>query len=125
MSFGLGISAGRWILGGLAALAGYGVYTSVNPTPDFMQAYMINRMSGRGGWARTVFVDGLKSLFMGSRTLSAMTSGGFGAAMMMNPMMMGMMNPMMMGGMMNPMMMGGMGGFGYNPMLMSRMMWGF
>ncbi|MBK8013703.1 MAG: hypothetical protein IPK13_20435 [Deltaproteobacteria bacterium] len=122
---GLAMTTGRWIKGGLGALAAYGAWTSVNATPDFMQAYMINRMSGRGGWLKTVYVDGLKGLFLGSRTMSAMTSGGFGGAMMMNPMMMGMMNPMMMGGMMNPLMMGGMGGLGYNPMLMGRMMWGF
>ena len=59
---------------------------------------------------------GLGKMFLGSRTMSAMYNGGFGAAMFMNPMMMGM-NPYMM----NPMMMGGMP---YNPMMMGSMMWG-
>lgn len=104
-------------------LAAAGVFTGVNligklfgTDPDFTQAWMMNRMTGRGGFLKTYFGDGLGKLFFGSRTMSAMYNGGFGAAMFMNPMMMGM-NPYMM----NPMMMGGMP---YNPMMMGSMMWG-
>ena len=84
---------------------------------DFNQALMINRMSGRGGFFKTFFVDGLKSMFMGSRTASAMFSGGmpFGASMYGNPAMMGM-NPYMM----NPMAMGTMP---YAPMGLGAAMW--
>lgn len=69
--------------------------------PDFNQAYMINRMTGQGGFLKTFFVDGLKKMFMGSRTGAAMFGRGgmgmgmYGGMMGMNPYMM---NPMMMGG---------------------------
>ncbi len=89
--------------------------------PDFMQAYMINRMTGQGGFFKTYFTDGLRSLFLGSRTASAMMGGGmmgmpFAGALYGNPMMMGM-NPYMM----NPMTMGGLP---FHPMMMGRMAWG-
>jgi hypothetical protein len=82
---------------------------------DFGQAYMINKMTGQGGFFKTLFSDGLRSMFLGSRTNSAMLGA-------MNPMMYGrfplgasiyggpmafnpyMMNPMAMGGMPYPMM---------------------
>lgn len=89
--------------------------------PDFMQAYMINRMSGRGGFFKTFFADGLRSLFLGSRTASAMLGSGmmhgmpFAGALYGNPMLRAM-NPYMM----NPMMMGGLP----YPMGLSPMMWG-
>ncbi len=72
---------------------------------DFNQALMINGMTGRGGFMKTYFSDGLKSMFLGSRTMSAMFSGGmpFGAGMY---------------GMMG---MGGMGGYMANPMAMGMM----
>ena len=85
--------------------------------PDFTQAWMMNRMSGRGGFLKTFFADGLGSMFMGSRTMSAMYSGGgMPFAGMMYGNMMGM-NPYMM----NPMMMGQMP---YSPMAMGGYMWG-
>lgn len=85
--------------------------------PDFTRAWMLNRMTGQGGFMKTFFEDGLKSMFLGSRTASAMYgSMGFGAGLYRNPMMMGM-NPYMA----NPMMMGGLP---YNPMMMGRTMWG-
>lgn len=83
--------------------------------PDFTQAWMMNRMTGRGGFMKTFFGDGLGKLFLGSRSMSSMMNSGFGHAMFMNPMMMGgahMMNPMMMGGL------------PYSPMGMGGMMWG-
>lgn len=83
--------------------------------PDFMQAYMINRMSGQGGFFKTYFSDGLRSLFLGSRTASAMMGSGCFCGGLYGPMMG--MNPYMM----NPAMMGGLP---YGPMGMGRMMWG-
>ena len=84
---------------------------------DFTQAWMMNRMTGRGGFLKTFFADGLGSLFMGSRTMSAMynSGGGMPFAGMMYGNMMGM-NPYM-----NPMTMGAMP---YSPMAMGRYMWG-
>ncbi|MEQ9501991.1 MAG: hypothetical protein RIT81_34285 [Deltaproteobacteria bacterium] len=103
------------------AVGAVGLFTGANmigklfgSDPDFTQAWMMNRMTGRGGFLKTYFGDGLGKLFLGSRTMSAMYNGGFGAAMFMNPMAMG-------GYGMNPMMMGAMP---YNPMMMGSMMWG-
>jgi hypothetical protein len=79
--------------------------------PDFTQAWMMNRMTGQGGFFKTFFQDGLSSMFLGSRSASAMYGamgyggmmgfGGmplgaslYGGPMMMNPYMM---NPMAMG----------------------------
>ncbi|MEL7369477.1 MAG: hypothetical protein AAFN74_11230 [Myxococcota bacterium] len=90
--------------------------------PDFMQAYMINRMSGRGGFLKTYFADGLKSFFLGSRTMSAMASSGmmagmpFAGALYGHPGMMGM-NPYMA----NPAMMGALP---YPGMMMGAGLWG-
>ena len=86
--------------------------------PDFTQAWMMNRMSGRGGFLKTFFADGLGKMFMGSRTASAMFSGGmpFAGALCGCGAMYGM-NPYMT----NPMMMGGLP---YSPMAMGPMMWG-
>ena len=91
-------------------LAGVGLFTGAKMVgkmfgsdPDFTQAWMLNSMTGRGGFLKTFFGDGLKSMFLGSRTMSAMFSGMPFGGMMMGG---------MMGGMMNPMMMGGMGGMG-------------
>src|SRR5437870_1108052 len=69
---------------------------------DFGQAYMINKMTGQGGFFKTLFSDGLRSMFMGSRTTSAMFGSMcsplgmslYGGPMALNPYMM---NPMMMG----------------------------
>lgn len=107
-------SAVKW---GIGLVAGGTLLSKLfGGDPDFTQAYMINRMTGQGGFFKTLFIDGLKKLFMGSRTASAMWgAGGFGAGLYGNPMMMGM-NPYMM----NPMMMGGLPyGMGFGPM-----MWG-
>jgi hypothetical protein len=70
--------------------------------PDFTQAWMLNRMTGQGGFFKTFFEDGLKSMFLGSRTASAMYgaygspfgAGLYGGPMAMNPYMM---NPYAMG----------------------------
>lgn len=90
--------------------------------PDFTQAWMMNRMTGRGGFFKTLFSDGLGKMFLGSRTMSAMYNSG-----------------MMMGGMpfagalyghmgmgMNPYMGApyAMGSMPYSPMAMGPMMWG-
>ncbi len=86
--------------------------------PDFTQAWMMNSMTGRGGFLKTFFADGLGSMFLGSRTASAMYNSGmmpFGGALYGNPMM-AMANPYLA----NPMMMGAMP---YNPMAMASMMW--
>ncbi|MCK6550381.1 hypothetical protein L6R52_31380 [Myxococcota bacterium] len=73
--------------------------------PDFTQAWMLNRMTGQGGFFKTFFQDGLSSMFLGSRTASAaygamshMPLGAslYGGPMMYNPYMM---NPMAMGAM--------------------------
>ncbi len=91
--------------------------------PDFTQAWMMNRMTGRGGFMKTFFSDGLGKMFLGSRTMSAMYNGGgmMGGMPFAGALYgcggMGMMNPHMM----NPMMMGGMP---FNPMMMGSMMWG-
>ena len=108
---------GKLIAAGVALVAGGSLFNKLSGgDPDFTQAWMMNRMTGQGGFFKTYFVDGLKSLFLGSRTASAMFgSGGYGAALYGNPYMMGM-NPYMM----NPAMMGGMPyGMGFGPM-----MWG-
>jgi hypothetical protein len=99
---------------GIGLIAGGSLVSKLFGTdPDFNQAYLINRMSGQGGFWKTYFNDGLKSLFLGSRTASAMFgAGGFGSMMYGNPYMMGM-NPYMM----NPMMMGRLPyGAGFGPM---------
>ena len=102
---------------GAGLFAGGSVFNKLTGgDPDFTQAWMINRMSGQGGFIKTYFEDGLKSMFLGSRTASALYgSGRFGMGLYGNPYMMGM-NPYMM----NPGMMGmmpyGMG--------MGSMMWG-
>ncbi len=86
--------------------------------PDFTRAYMLNTMTGQGGFLKTYFSDGLKSLFLGgSRTMAAAyTSGNPMAAMLYgSPYMMGM-NPYMA----NPYLMGQMP---YNPMMMGQRMW--
>jgi len=69
--------------------------------PDFTQAWMLNQMTGQGGFFKTFFQDGLQSLFVGSRTASASLGAGYpmgmslyGGPMMMNPYMM---NPYNMG----------------------------
>jgi hypothetical protein len=99
-----------WGLGKLAAV-GVGLFAGgsflnklMGGDPDFTQAWMINRMSGQGGFFKTYFEDGLKSMFLGSRTASALYgSGMYGAGLYGNPYLMGrnpyMMNPMLMGGM--------------------------
>src|SRR5688572_10144157 len=46
--------------------------------PDFTQAWMMNRATGQGGFFKTFFSDGLKSMFLGSRTTSA-AYGAYGA----------------------------------------------
>ena len=65
--------------------------------PDFTQAWMMNRMTGQGGFLKTFFQDGLSSMFLGSRTNAAiygaasrMPLGGslYGGPMVMNPYMM-------------------------------------
>lgn len=87
--------------------------------PDFTQAWMMNRMTGRGGFLKTFFADGLGKMFFGSRTTSAMVNGGFGHGMYGHMAMMGGYNPYMM----NPMMMGGgMPYAGISPLSMG--MWG-
>lgn len=95
------------ILGAGAALyAGFKVLgKAFGNDPDFTQAWMMNRMTGRGGFLKTLFADGIGKMFLGSRTMSAMYNSG----MMMNPYMA---NPMMMGAM------------PYSPMMMGSMMWG-
>ena len=105
IKWGVGLIAGGHILSKL-----------FGSDPDFTQAYMINSMTGQGGFWKTYFNDGLRSMYMGSRTNSAMWgAGGYGAALYGNPYMMSM-NPYMM----NPGMMGGMPyGMGFGPM-----MWG-
>ncbi len=110
----------KW--GGLAVggLLGLNMFSKVaGRDMDFMQAYMMNRMSGRGGFLRTFFYDGLRSLFLGSRTASAMVGTGmmpFAGALYGHPGVMGM-NPYMM----NPM---AMGATPYPPMMMGNVMWG-
>ena len=85
--------------------------------PDFNQAYMINRISGRGGLFTTAVTDGFGSLLFGSRTGSAAAATGmFGAGLYGHPAMMGMMNPYMA----NPY---AMGALPYNPMMMGSMLW--
>ncbi len=76
--------------------------------PDFTQAWMMRRMSGDPfAMMNAMVTDGFRSMFLGSRTMSAMTSrGGFGAGMYGHMGMMGMMNPAMMGMPYNPAMMG-------------------
>ena len=106
-------------VGGLLSLNMLGKVTGRDP--DFMQAYMLNRMSGQGGFLKTFFYDGLRSLFLGSRTASAMIGAGgygmpFAGGLYGNPMMMGM-NPYMA----NPYAMGNMP---YPPMMMGNVMWG-
>jgi hypothetical protein len=86
--------------------------------PDFTQAYMLNKMSGNGGFFKTYFEDGLKSLFFGSRTMSAaMSSGNPMAAMMYGSPYMARSNPYMA----NPYLMSQMP---YNPMAFGSQMWG-
>ena len=109
------------ILGaGAAIYAGFKVLgKAMGNDPDFTQAWMMNRMTGRGGFWKTMFSDGLGKLFLGSRTASAMFNSGmmpFAGALYGNPMMMGM-NPYLG----NPMTMGMLP---YNPMMMGSMMWG-
>ena len=108
---------------GVGLIAGGSVLNKMmGGDPDFMQAWMINRMSGQGGFCKTYFQDGLSSMFLGSRTAAAMygaggygMGGGFGMGLYGNPYMMGC-NPYMG----NPMMMGGLPyGMGFSPM-----MWG-
>lgn len=73
--------------------------------PDFTQAWMINRMTGQGGFFKTFFGDGLQSMFLGTRSASAMYGAMgraplgmslYGGPMTMNPYMM---NPYAMGSM--------------------------
>ncbi len=104
IKLGVGLIAGGHLLGKL-----------FGSDPDFTQAYMINRMTGQGGFWKTYFSDGLKKMFLGSRTAAAMWGSGYGAGLYRSPYMMGM-NPYMM----NPMLMGGMPyGMGFGGM-----MWG-
>lgn len=114
------LTAGKLIGGGLSLLFGANILGKLTGSdPDFTQAYLMNRMSGRGGFFKTYFVDGLKSMFLGSRTMSAMHSGmgmGFAGAMYGHGGMMGM-NPYLG----NPMMMGAMP---FHPMAMGGRMWG-
>ena len=109
---------GGMAAGGLLGLNMIGKFFGRDP--DFMQAWMINRMTGQGGFFKTFFADGLRSMWLGSRSMSAMLGAGggmpFAAGLYGHPMM-GMMNPYMA----NPHMMGGMP---YNPMAMGSMMWG-
>jgi len=108
----------KWGIGLIAG--GHLLSKMFGSDPDFTQAYMINRMTGQGGFFKTYFEDGLKSLFLGSRTAAAMYGSGmyggmYGAGLYGNPYMMGM-NPYMM----NPGMMGGLPyGMGFGSM-----MWG-
>jgi hypothetical protein len=86
--------------------------------PDFTQAWMMNRMTGQGGFLKTFFADGLRSMFLGSRTMSAALGAGMPmAGMLYGGGYMGGMNPYMA----NPYMMGRMP---YSPMMMGPMMWG-
>jgi hypothetical protein len=73
--------------------------------PDFTQAYCINQATGQGGFFKTLFADGLRSMFFGSRTNSALLGSGmlgryplgcsiYGGPMAYNPYIM---NPMIMG----------------------------
>lgn len=119
MALPLILGAGAAIYAGVKILG-----KAMGNDPDFTQAWMMNRMTGRGGFFKTLFADGLGKLFLGSRTMSAMYNGG-GMGMMGMPFAgslygcggMGMMNPYMG----NPMMMGAMP---YNPMMMGSAMWG-
>src|SRR5262245_18212410 len=108
---------------GVGLIAGGSVLNKLmGGDPDFTQAWMINRMTGQGGFAKTYFQDGLSSMFLRARTMAAMYGaggycmrGGFGIGLYGNPYMMGMNQYMM-----NPMMMGGLPyGMGFSPM-----MWG-
>ena len=97
-------------LGGLLGLNMLGKFTGQDP--DFMQAYMINSMTSRRPFLKTMFYDGLRSLFLGSRTASAMLSTGgmpFAGALYGNPLMG--MNPYTMGSL------------PYSPMMMGSMAW--
>ena len=115
---------GGLAVGGLLGLKTLG--KAFGTDPDFTNAWMINTMTGRGGFLKTMFADGLGKMMFGSRTMSAMMNSGmgmgmmgmgmpFGSALYGNPMMMGM-NPYMM----NPM---AMGSLAYNPMMMGSMLW--
>jgi hypothetical protein len=64
---------------------------------DFGNAYLINKMTGQGGFFKTMFADGLGSMYLGSRTNSAMMgamtrmpfgAGLYGGPMALNPYMM-------------------------------------
>ena len=107
------------LAGGAAVYTGFKMLGKLfGSDPDFTQAWMINSMSGRGGFLKTFFQDGMGSLFMGSRTASAMYSSmgmPFGASLYGAPFMAG--NPYMA----NPYMMGAMP---YSPLAMGRTMWG-
>lgn len=121
------------LLGGAALFTGFKMVGKLfGNDPDFTQAWMMNRMSGQGGFFKTFFADGLKGMFLGSRTASAaygaygMGPGLYGAMGGMGGMGMGGMGGYgAMGGMnpymANPYMMGGMP---YGPMSMGPMMWG-
>lgn len=115
MGLPLILGAGAAIYGGFKVLG-----KLMGNDPDFTQAWMMNRMTGRGGFLKTLFADGLGKLFLGSRTMSAMYNGGgmmpFAGALYGSGAMMGM-NPYMA----NPMMMGGLP---YSPMMMGPAMWG-
>ncbi|MCB9646465.1 MAG: hypothetical protein H6730_07680 [Deltaproteobacteria bacterium] len=110
------------LAGGAAVYTGFKMLGKLfGSDPDFTQAWMMNRMTGRGGFLKTFFQDGLGKLFMGSRTASAMYSSGmmmgmpFAASLYGSPFMAGnayMANPYMMGTM------------PYAPMAMGRTMWG-
>lgn len=83
--------------------------------PDFNQAWMMNRMTGQGGFFKTFFQDGLNSMFVGSRTASAAMGAGYPLGMSLYAGQMGY-NPYMM----NPY---GMGQLPYSPMGLGQRAW--
>lgn len=100
---------GPWALGA-AALGLYAGYKALGATVgsdfDFRNAWMLNRMTGQtflgSSFLKTLFNDGLGSMFLGSRTQSAMYGSmgmPLGGSLYGGPMMMGphMMSPFMMG----------------------------
>lgn len=70
---------------------------------DFANAYLINKMTGQGGFFKTMFSDGLGKMFLGSRTnaalFGAMTRMPLAASLYGGPMALHpyMMNPNAMG----------------------------
>ena len=90
------------LAGGAAVFTGFKMLGKLfGSDPDFTQAWMMNRMTGQGGFMKTFFSDGMKSMFLGSRTASAAYGSmcsPFGGAMFRSPMMMGGMGQQPMGG---------------------------